>query len=121
MNQLNRELPFLAALPAPKNAPDALVRRVETDEQAIAVSITASGLKQSYIAAALGRSAPWLSRIRHGSLHLTDAQAVRFCAVTGSNLLLQVRALREALAEIRGELDAAETIRRYAAELRRAA
>lgn len=121
MNKTQREMPFLAPVKAPANAPDALVRRIETDEQAIAVSITASGLKQAYIAAAMGRSAPWLSRIRHGSLQLTDAQAVRFCAVTGSNLLLQVRALREALAEIRGELDAAETIRRYAAELRRAA
>lgn len=108
-------------MPAPKNAPDALVRRVETDEQAIAVSIAASGLKQGYIAAAMGRSPAWLSRVKTGSLDLDDRQALRFCAVTGSNLLLQVRALREALAEINGQLDAAETIRRYAAELRRAA
>ena len=121
MNKTQREMPFLAPVKAPANAPDALVRRIETDEQAIAVSIAACGLKQSYIAAAMGRSAPWLSRVRHGSLRLTDEQAVRFCALTGSNLLRQVRALREALAEIRGELDAAETIRRYAEELRRAA
>lgn len=108
-------------MPAPKNAPDALVRRVEADEQAIAVSIAASGLKQGYIAAAMGRSPAWLSRVKTGSLDLDDRQALRFCAVTGSNLLLQVRALRDALAEINGQLDAAETIRRYAAELRRAA
>lgn len=114
-------MPFLAPVKPPANAPAALVRRVETDEQAIAVSIAASGLKQAYIAARMGRSAPWLSRIKGGTLELDDRQAVMFCAVTGSNLLLQVRALREALAEINGQLDAAETIRRYAAELRRAA
>ena len=121
MNNQQQEMPFPTKRKLSANAPDALVRRIETDQQAIAVSIAACGLKQSYIAAAMGRSAPWLSRIKGGSLHMTQAQAVRFCAVTGSNLLLQVRALREALAEIRGELDAAETIRRYAEELRRAA
>lgn len=121
MNKSQREMPFLAPVKAPANAPDALVRRVETDEQAIAVSIAASGLKQGYIAAAMGRSPAWLSRIKGGSLAMDEKQAQRFAAVTGSNLVLQVRALREALAEINGQLDAAETIRRYAAELRRAA
>lgn len=118
---MQREMPFLACSKPPANAPDALVRRVESDLQAIAVSISASGLKQSYIAAQMGRSAPWLSRVKSGSLDMTDAQVRRFCDVTGSNLLLQVRALRDALAEIRGQLDAAETIRRLADELRRAA
>ena len=121
MNKSQREMPFLAIAKAPANAPDALVRRVETDLQAIAVSLAACGLKQAYVAAQMGRSAAWLSRVKTGSLVMTEAQMRRFCDVTGSNLLLQVRALRDALAEIRGELDAAETIRRYAAELRAAA
>lgn len=118
---MQREMPFLAPCKPPTNAPDAVVRRVESDSQAVAVSIAASGLKAGYIAAALGRSPAWLSRVKGGELGMSEAQAQRFCVVTGSRLLLQVRALREALAEIRGQLDAAETIRRLAAELRRAA
>lgn len=118
---MQREMPFLAPCKPPSNAPDALVRRIETDAQAIAVTINASGLKAGYIAAQMGRSGPWLSRVKGGGLAMSDAQAERFCAVTGSRLLMQVRALREALAEIRGQLDAAETIRRLAAELRKAA
>lgn len=118
---MQREMPFLAPCKPPSNAPDGLVRRVSTDADAIAVSLAACGLKASYVAAQMGRSAPWLSRVKAGDLSMSDAQAERFCLLTGSNLLRQVRALREALAEINGQLDAAETIRRLAAELRRAA
>jgi hypothetical protein len=118
---MQREMPFLAPCKPPQNAPEALVRRIESDAQAVAVSLAACGLKASYVAAALGRSPAWLSRVKGGELAMSDAQAERFCAVTGSRLLIQVRALREALAEIRGQMDAAETIRRFAAELRRTA
>jgi len=118
---MQREMPFLASCKPPSNAPDGLVRRVTTEADAVAVSLGACGLKASYVAAQMGRSAPWLSRVKGGSLAMSDAQAERFCLLTGSNLLRQVRALRDALAEINGQLDAAETIRRLAAELRRAA
>ena len=118
---MQREMPFLAPCKPPQNAPDALVRRIDSDAQAVAVSLSASRLKGAYVAAALGRSPAWLSRVKGGELVMSEAQVERFCAVTGSNLVAQVRALREALAEIRGQLDAAETIRRLAAELRKAA
>lgn len=121
MTNPQRIIPILSAVAPAKPAPDSLVRRVETDAQAIAISIEASGVKQSYIAAAMGRSPAWLSRMRHGSLAMTDEQAARFCDLTGSLLLLQVRALREAMAEAMGQVSAAQQIRRYAAELRRAA
>ena len=118
---MQRQMPFFAVIKPPKNAPDSTVRRVETEGQAVAVSLSACGLKHSYVAANMGRSAPWLSRVKSGALAMSDAQAVRFCEVTGSALLLQVRALKEAMAEINGQIDAAAVIRRLAAELRVAA
>jgi len=116
-----RMIPILASAKPAKPAPDGLVRKVETDAQAIAVSITACGIKASYLAAQMSRSGAWLSRMRHGTLVMTDAQAARFCDLTGSLLLLQVRALREAMAEAMGQVTAAQQIRKLAAELRAAA
>ena len=45
---------FLAVVPKPKAAPDALVARINADAQAVAVSLQSSGLKQAYVAAQLG-------------------------------------------------------------------
>jgi hypothetical protein len=115
---MQRNFPFLAILPAPKHAPADLVRRVDTDAQAISVSMI--GMKQAYIAASLGISAAYLSQMVHGRA-VPDWIVEPFCVLTGTRLLAQVRKLREAQDIAHGIDTAANVIRRMAAELRSAA
>lgn len=77
----------------PKDAPANVVRRIESDAQAIAVSMRAGGFKLQYIAAKIGRSVAEVSRYRSGKRHMPDALVQAFCNATGSNLLRQFRAL----------------------------
>ena len=110
---------FLAAIPAPKAAPDDLVARVKTDAQAVAVSLKSSNLKQAYVAAQLGISAPYLSLIRKGLRPLPDKLVMPLCYLTGTLLIQQFRDLQEALATIKGRTEC--VVAAMANELRRAA
>lgn len=92
--QGNLRLSFGVIKP-PKDAPASLVRRVDSEAQAIAVSMAAAGAKLAYIAAALGISVPQASRLRSGTRAMPDRLVQAFCNATGSNLLRQVRELRE--------------------------
>ena len=94
---------FLAAVPAPKPAPDAVISRIETCSQAVALAVQFSGLKQSYIAARIGISAPYLSMIRAGQRPLPDALVMPLCAVTGSLVVQQFLDLQAALNAIKGK------------------
>lgn len=83
----------------PKDAPAAVVRRCESEAQAINVSLLAAKAKGAYVALALGVSEAQLSRYRHGQRHMPEARVGAFCAATGTNLLRQYRALQEMLAD----------------------
>ena len=110
---------FLAVVPKPKAAPDALVARINADAQAVAVSLQSSGLKQAYVAAQLGISGAYLSQIRNGLRPLPDKLVMPLCYLTGTLLIQQYRDLQEALATIKGRTEC--VIAAMANELRRAA
>lgn len=112
--------PFLTACADPKPAPDGLLARITSDVDAIRVSIRASGLKQAYIAKALGVSAPYLSLIRNGKRPLPERLTTPFCYLTGQLLLKQYRDLQAALRAIRGGGET-DRIAALATELRMAA
>jgi hypothetical protein len=112
---MQRNFPFLAILPSPKWAAPELVRRVDTDAQAMAVSLI--GMKQGWVAACLGISPAYLSQMVHGRT-VPEWIVEPFCTLTGTRLLAQVRKLREAQDIAAGLDSAANVIRRMAAELR---
>lgn len=72
-----------------------VLRQVKTVAQAIDVSIRECGFKAGYIAASLGISDAYVSRLRKGQRKLPDGLKGRafvddFCRITGSLLLVEV-------------------------------
>lgn len=99
---------------APKPAPAKVVRQVESAAQALAVSIQAAGHKLDYIAACVGKSRGYVSRLQSGKRPIPSKLVMPLCAATGSLLLHQFLQLESALAEV-------NDIDRLAAMLREAA
>lgn len=81
----------------PKDAPAKVVRQIESEAQALAVSINAGGLKQSYIAACIGKSEAYVSQMRNGHRSIPHKLIGPLCAATGSNLIRQYIDLQRAL------------------------
>lgn len=84
---------------APKDAPAKLVRQIDSEAQAVAVAIRASGYKLAYVAAALGVSEGYVSRIRKGHRPLPDKLVRPLGAVLGTRLVEQYLQLQEALGQ----------------------
>jgi hypothetical protein len=82
---------------APKDAPPKILRQVETDAQALAISIRAGGHKVAYIAACIGKSKGYVSLMQTGARPIPDKLVGPLCAATGTNLLRQFRDLQAAL------------------------
>lgn len=97
----------------PRDAPAQVVRQVETDAQALAISIRAGGHKLDYVAACIGKSRSYVSRMQTGSAPIPERLVGPLCAATGTNLLRQVRDLHAAL-------EAPDEVARLAAMLRAA-
>jgi hypothetical protein len=116
---MQTKFPFLAVMQAPKRAPDGMVARIESEAQAVAVSLQSSHCKQAYIAAQLGISPTYLSLIRHGERPLPGRLVVPLCYLTGTWLIQQHRDFREALAVVQGRTDC--IVAAMANELRRVA
>jgi hypothetical protein len=85
---------------APVDAPAKLVRQLDSDAQALAVAMQAGGHKLASVAAAIGKSEAYVSRLRSGERPIPDKLVRPLCAATGSNLLAQYRAMQEALGEV---------------------
>lgn len=102
---------------APTDAPAKLVRQVESDAQALAVAMQAGGHKLASIAAAIGKSEGYVSRLRAGKRPIPDRLVSPLCAATGSNLIRQYRDLTAALSE----MDERREVSRLANMLREAA
>lgn len=101
----------------PKDAPAKLLRQIESDAQALAVSMLAGGHKLAYVAACIGKSEAYVCQMRKGARPIPASLVAPLCAATGSNLLRQYRDLSAAL-EASGEQ---REIDRLAALLRAAA
>lgn len=82
---------------APTDAPVKVLRQIESDAQALAVAMQAGGHKLASIAAAIGKSEGYVSRMRKGDRPIPDRLVGPLCAATGSNLLRQYRDLQRAL------------------------
>jgi hypothetical protein len=82
---------------APKDAPAKVLRQIESEAQALAVSIAAGSHKLAYIAACIGKSTGYVSRMQKGERPIPDRLVGPLCAATGSNLLRQFIDLQRAL------------------------
>lgn len=98
-NQLSLGLAF-GVHRAPKDAPAKLVRQIDTPAQALAVAIAAGHFKLDYIAACIGKSRAYVSRLQRGERPIPHKLVRPLCAATGSNLLAQVIALQDALEDV---------------------
>lgn len=79
----------------PKDAPRKLLMLVESPDQALRVAMQAGNHKLAYIAACLGKSEGYVSRMANGKRAIPDKLVDALCAATGSNLLKQYLALVE--------------------------
>lgn len=90
------ELALLSTMQGPAKPPrPKVLRQVKTVAQAIDVSIRDCGFKAGYIAASLGISDAYVSRLRRGKRKIPSGLQGRvfvddFCRVTGSLLLVEV-------------------------------
>lgn len=82
---------------APTNAPAKVVRQIESEAQALAVSIRAGSHKLAYIAACIGKSVPYVSQMQKGKRPIPHRLVGPLCAATGTNLLRQYLDLQRAL------------------------
>lgn len=82
---------------APKDAPVKVLRQIESEAQALAVSIRAGHHKLEYVAACIGKSKSYVSRMQNGSAPIPDKLVRPLCAATGCNLLRQYIELNRAL------------------------
>lgn len=87
----------------PKDAPAKVLRQVESEAQALAISIHAGNFKLDYIAARIGKSRGYVSRMQNGERPIPEKLVGPLCAATGSNLLLQFIELQAALNEFETE------------------
>lgn len=81
----------------PLDAPAKLLRQVDSEAQALAVAIRAGGHKLDYIAACIGKSRAYVSRLQSGKRQIPHKLIGPLCAATGSNLLRQFIDLQRAL------------------------
>lgn len=85
---------------APKDAPTKVLRQIESASQALAVSIASGNYKLDYIAACIGKSRGYVSRMATGKRAIPDRLVAPLCAATQSNLLRQFLDLEAALGEV---------------------
>lgn len=115
------QFPLISSMQKPpKDAPAQLLRQIESEAQAVAVSMKACGAKLAYVAACLGKSQSYVSMIRKGQRPMPAKLVRPFCWATGTNLLRQYLDLQEALRAL-SEPTEQDRINRLAASLSQAA
>jgi len=96
---MQSKLPLIAPMQgAPHAAPDSVVRRLESEADAVDVAMRKAGAKLAFIAASLGVSESTVSLWRSGKRIMRDRYVQQFCIATGTTLLRQYRDLQDALA-----------------------
>ncbi len=95
-NQIPLKLAF-GVHRGPINAPAHILRQVESEAQALAISIAAGGHKLAYVAACVGKSVAYVSRLQNGKRPIPERLVAPLCAATGTNLLQQFISLQNAL------------------------
>jgi len=85
---------------APKDAPAKVLRLIESEAQALAVSIASGHHKLDYVAACIGKSRGYVSRMQSGERPIPHKLIGPLCSATGTNLLRQFIQLQIALGEV---------------------
>lgn len=116
---MQRSFPFLATCKKPAAAPDWVVSAVQSEHQAVAVSL--SGVNARIVAKTLKISGAYLSQIRHGDRPIPDWFVKPFCYATGTALLQQWIDMQEALAVASHKETESALVKRLARNLERAA
>ena len=101
----------------PSAAPAKLLRQVDTEAQALAVSIRAGGHKLAYVGICVGKSESYVSLLMRGKRPIPERLVMPLCAATGSLLLRQFRDMQEAIEGV----TESRAVERLAAILREAA
>lgn len=82
---------------AAKDAPAQILRQIESAAHALAVMIRAGHHKLEYVAACIGKSKSYVSRMQNGVRPIPEKLVGPLCGATGSNLLRQFLNLQAAL------------------------
>ena len=101
----------------PKDADRKVLGQIESDAQALAVSLRAGGHKLASVGHALGKSESYISRLCSGKRPIPEKLVDPLCRATGCNLLRQYRDLQDAMADTcqRREVDRLAALVRAAA------
>lgn len=102
---------------APKPATRQVLAAVDDEAHALRISIQSRHHKLDYVAACIGKSRSYISRLQTGSAPIPDRLVMPLCAATGSLLLQQFRDMREAIDGVSEKRE----VERLAAMLREAA
>lgn len=112
---MQSELRLMASMQgAPRSAPDALIRKLDSEGDAVAVAMQAAGAKLAFVAASMGVSEATVSMWRSGKRRMRPVRVRQFCITTGTTLLQQYRDFQDALADARDTLDERARIERMA-------
>lgn len=117
---VQRELPLLAGLPTPRDADEKTVRRCDSEQDAIAVSLALAPCRQAHVARRIGISRSYLTMLKTGERALPAGLVGPFCAATGSNLVRQYRNLQSALRIAQGTVRFSDRIAEIASYSRKA-
>lgn len=112
--QMDMRLAFGVSRTNPTDAPAVVLRQVESEAMALRVSITAGHHKLAYIAARVGKSTSYVSRLATGQRPIPDRLVRPLCVATGSNLLRQFLDLQRAMSG-QGEVERLAALLRTAA------
>jgi hypothetical protein len=113
-NQNVMRLAFGVSRNDPKPAPAKVLRQVESDAQALAISIRAGNHKLAYIGQCIGKSEGYVSRLASGKRRIPRKLIKPLCAATGSLLLQQFHDLQAALEGVDEVTRLAEMLREAA-------
>lgn len=95
--EIQRQIPVLVGLSAPRLADEKTIRLCEAEEDAIAVAIALSGLTQAEIAQRMGVTGAYLTLMKQGHRYMNSRRAAQFADATGWDVLRQYRAMQMAM------------------------
>ncbi|WP_057921128.1 helix-turn-helix domain-containing protein [Lysobacter capsici] len=115
-------MPLIACLPGPRDADEKTVRRCDSEQDAIAVSLALAPCTQAEVARRMGVSRSYISMLKSGERPtMPEAQVAKFCSATGSNLLRQYLNLQTAIRIAQGRVRFSDRIAEIASYSRKAA
>jgi plasmid maintenance system antidote protein VapI len=118
---VQREFPWLSAMPSPVDAPRAVIAQCLSNADALNVSLAMRKFSAAKYASLLGVSPAFLSYLRRGERKIPEWIIEPLCSLTGTNLLRQWLELQAALRAVRRQPTDSERIETIARQLRGAA